>query len=100
MGRLDNVVNSGGIKIIPEVVEAKLVDVIPDRRFFIAGLPDESLGQKVVLLVEGKEMEISLDTLKKYERPKEIYFFPEFVETESGKVNRKDSLKIKNSIWN
>jgi O-succinylbenzoic acid--CoA ligase len=91
---LDNVVNSGGIKIIPEVVEAKLVDVIPDRRFFIAGIPDESLGEKVVLLVEGKEMEISLDALEKYTQPKEIYFFPEFSETNSGKIHRKNTFSL------
>ncbi|MDP6628144.1 MAG: o-succinylbenzoate synthase [Candidatus Marinimicrobia bacterium] len=94
LGRLDNVVNSGGIKIIPEVVEAKLVDVIPDRRFFIAGAPDESFGQKVVLVVEGSEIEFSLDSLEKYEKPKEIYFVSEFVETDSGKVRRKDTFSL------
>lgn len=94
LGRFDNIINSGGIKIIPEVVEAKLVDAIPDRRFFIAGIPDESLGEKVVLLVEGKEMEISLDALEKYTQPKEIYFFPEFSETNSGKIHRKNTFSL------
>jgi o-succinylbenzoate synthase len=91
LGRLDNVINSGGIKIIPEVVEAKLVDVIPDRRFFIAGAPNESFGQKVVLVVEGSEIEFSLDSLEKYEKPKEIYFVSKFVKTKSGKINREET---------
>jgi len=94
LGRFDNIINSGGIKIIPEVVEAKLVDVIPDRRFFIAGAPDESFGQKVVLVVEGSEIEFSLDSLEKYEKPKEIYFFPEFSETNSGKIHRKNTFSL------
>ena len=51
LGRHNNVINSGGIKIIPEVVEAKLSSIISDRRYFIAGLPDESFGEKVVLVV-------------------------------------------------
>jgi len=53
------------------------------------------LGEKVVLLVEGNETELSFQHLEKYERPKEIYFIPEFVETESGKVNRMGTFKMK-----
>ena len=92
LGRYDNVINSGGVKIIPEVVEAKLASVILNRRFFITGVADESLGEKVVLVVEGKKIDISRDSLDKFEEPKEIYFIPKFVETESGKVNRGETL--------
>ncbi|MFQ6678781.1 MAG: enolase C-terminal domain-like protein, partial [Fidelibacterota bacterium] len=53
LGRFDNVINSGGVKIIPEVLEAKLAPVMYNRRFFITGEPDDSLGEKVVLVVEG-----------------------------------------------
>ena len=95
LGRFDNVINSGGVKVIPEVVEAKLASFILDRRYFISGVPDKSLGEKVVLLVEGNETELSFQHLEKYERPKEIYFIPEFVETESGKVNRMGTFKMK-----
>ncbi|MBT5995705.1 MAG: hypothetical protein HOG73_08290 [Candidatus Marinimicrobia bacterium] len=94
LGRFDNVINSGGVKIIPEVVEAKLASVISDRRYFIAGLPDESLGEKVILLVEGEALSILFNTLDKFEQPKEIYFIPKFVETESGKVNRKETIEM------
>ena len=94
LGRIDNVINSGGIKIIPEVVEAKLTEVVSSRRYFIAGLPDESLGEKVVLVIEGDEIEIYLDVLEEYERPKEIYFVSKFVEIESGKVIQEESLYL------
>ncbi len=94
LGRIDNVINSGGIKIIPEVVEAKLTASIPDRRFFIAGIPDESMGEKVVLVVEGDETEIKLDSLDKFEQPKEIYYVSEFSETPSGKIHREQSSRF------
>ena len=94
LGRYDNVINSGGVKIIPEVVEKKLASIISKQRFFIAGKSDKSLGERVVLFVEGNEMEISFDLLDKYEQPKEIYFLPNFVETESGKIKRDETVKL------
>jgi O-succinylbenzoic acid--CoA ligase len=94
LGRYDNVINSGGIKIIPEVVEAKLSSIVPNRRFFIAGKSDKSLGEKVVLVVEGKSMDISCKSLDKFEQPKEIHFIPEFVETKSGKIHRQTTLSL------
>jgi O-succinylbenzoic acid--CoA ligase len=93
LGRFDNIINSGGVKIIPEVVEAKLAEIIKDHRYFIAGLPDESLGEKVVLIVEGDGMEIPFDKLDKYERPREIYFTSKFVKTDSGKLNREKTIR-------
>lgn len=95
LGRIDNVINSGGIKLIPETIEEKLSAHIP-RRFFVAGKPDEKLGEKLVLVVEGEPFEISNDIfamLDKYERPKEILFVPQFAETGSGKLMRREVLK-------
>jgi O-succinylbenzoic acid--CoA ligase len=87
LGRFDNVINSGGVKIYPEVLEAKLASQLHGRRYFVAGIPDDSLGQKVVLIVEGKA-EVEFDSLEKYERPKEVISVEKFVETETGKINR------------
>jgi o-succinylbenzoate synthase len=95
LGRFDNIINSGGVKIIPEVVEAKLASSILGRRYFITGISDESLGDKMILIVEGDVIDISFDSLEKYEKLKEIYFISKFEETESGKVNRIETLKIK-----
>ncbi len=72
LGRADNIINSGGVKIIPEEVEQKLVSFL-DFRFFIAGLPDNLLGEKVVLICEGKPKKIKKsfdDILTKFEKPK------------------------------
>jgi len=94
VGRLDNIINSGGIKLVPEKIEAKLSSQIP-RRYFVAGKPDSVLGEKVVLYVEGEPMPIEesvFDVLDKYEKPKEILFVPAFEVTATGKIIRKESI--------
>lgn len=98
LGRIDNVVNSGGIKLIPEIIEEKLSGRI-SARFFVFGKPDETLGEKLVLVVEGEKQafdELVYEALDKYEKPKEILFAPKFIETGSGKIMRKETFaKIK-----
>ncbi len=100
LGRFDNVINSGGIKIHPEIVENKLADVLPNHRFFITSVSDEKLGQKVVIVIEGKyDFDLSNiknqagETLSKYEIPKEYFISDKFIETVSGKVKKGDTLK-------
>ncbi|WP_027076171.1 AMP-binding protein [Maribacter antarcticus] len=99
LGRYDNVINSGGIKLFPERIEAKLTKMVA-HRFFVAGLPDEKLGQKLVLFVEGKsDIGNSLETisgatfLDKFEIPKDVIFVPNFKETKNGKINRRTTLQ-------
>lgn len=94
LGRIDNVINSGGVKLIPEQIEAKLVGKI-NTRFFVTGIPDSILGEKLILVIEGEKQNFSSDffnVLDKYERPKEIVFIPKFKENENGKLLRKPSL--------
>jgi O-succinylbenzoic acid--CoA ligase len=94
LGRIDNVINSGGVKLIPEQIEAKLIEKI-DSRFFVTGLPDPVLGEKLVLVIEGEKQNFSsdfFDFLHKFEKPKEIVFVPKFKENENGKLLRKPSL--------
>ena len=99
LGRYDRMINSGGVKIIPEQVEEKLESVIDQQRYFITGIPDEKLGQKVVLIIEGEEKEINFDTLNKYEKPKEIFFVSKFVETHTGKIDRIKSLQLISELF-
>ncbi|MCF6212494.1 MAG: AMP-binding protein [Flavobacteriaceae bacterium] len=97
LGRYDTIINSGAVKIIPEAAERKLASLFPFR-FFIAGLPDIVLGEKVVLVCESKSQEIDKfqieKRLLKYECPKQIIFVNRFVETATKKVNRKETLKF------
>ncbi|UII30516.1 AMP-binding protein [Fulvivirga ulvae] len=105
LGRADNTINSGGVKIQSEKVE-KVVSQILDElelpnRFFVAGLPDEKLGQKVCLIIEAESVQSDLkniavrlqEKLDKYETPKSILSIPHFSETPTGKINRKKTLK-------
>lgn len=95
LGRMDNVINSGGIKLIPEQIEEKLASKI-SQRFFIASKPDNELGEKVVLVIEGEKHEIDAsvyESLDKYEKPKELVFVPKFKETTTGKILRKETFK-------
>ena len=100
LGRYDNVINSGGVKLIPEQIEAKLDGIIEDR-FFVTGLPDKKLGQKLGLIVEGnvnteglfKKFK-SLKNLDKFEVPKEIFVLPKFEETDNGKIKRTATIRL------
>jgi O-succinylbenzoic acid--CoA ligase len=96
LGRHDNIINSGGIKINPEVLENKLESQL-DMPFFITSLPDEQLTEKVVLVIEGESQKIKdkvFTGFNKYEIPKHIYFLPNFVYTKNGKLRRKETLKL------
>lgn len=102
LGRYDNIINSGGIKILPEQLEAKLSGVLP-MRFFITGISDTVLGQKVALIYEGDEKPTAIEdsmtsvkSLSKYERPKKILGIPKFPETRTGKIRRKETLALLN----
>ena len=74
-GRFDNVINSGGVKLFPEMIEEKIKDII-SHNFFIAKEDHHALGQIPVLVIEsspiGEEQEIKLldkisKRVKKYE---------------------------------
>jgi O-succinylbenzoic acid--CoA ligase len=105
LGRFDNVINSGGIKLHPEKIEAELSKIIR-QRLFVAGIKDEKLGEKLVLLIESADNkaaklkdkltgEIKNSKLfSKFEIPKEIYFIDHFVETETKKIQRKKTLDL------
>ncbi|PHK22952.1 O-succinylbenzoic acid--CoA ligase [Nostoc linckia z15] len=96
LGRFDNVINSGGVKLFPEQIEEKLSQKI-DRRFFVKGVPDDELGEKLVLYIEGEPYDVSQDIFKKlgkFEKPKQITFIPKFTETATGKVMREKSAAL------
>ena len=95
IGRYDNMINTGGIKVFPEQIEEKLQDRMNGRQFFIYGVEDDTLGEKIILVVEGTEADIDstlLDELDKYEKPKDILFTRKFKETASGKIHRAKTI--------
>jgi O-succinylbenzoic acid--CoA ligase len=103
IGRVDYVINSGGVKLHPEQIERKLSELL-SLHYFITSLPDAILGQKVVLvLVENEDLDTNglinqlkeADNLSPYEIPKTIIFHQDFVRTHSGKIKREKTLDQK-----
>lgn len=98
LGRKDNVINTGGIKVQAEELEFKISQVISNHRFFITTLKDELLGQKIILIIEAESgfdsKSISFKSLEKYSIPKAIYTIPKFIETETGKIKRKENKAL------
>ncbi|RDC62572.1 AMP-binding protein [Adhaeribacter pallidiroseus] len=105
LGRVDNTINSGGIKIQAEKVEVYLAQVLAelqiDRRSFITAVPDEKLGQRVIALLEGaklttdQEKEIKRQLkhlLHKFEVPKAFQYAKAFCTTGSGKIDKTTTL--------
>ncbi len=99
LGRFDNMINSGGIKIFPETLEEKLSEYI-DRPFIIASEKDEELGERVILIFQNdKDADIpnysqAFSILEKYERPKKVYTISKFSYTPTGKIKRGDILQV------
>jgi o-succinylbenzoate---CoA ligase len=105
LGRADNIINTGGVKVIPEKIESQIRVLFEQRniknKFFIWSRPDPVLGDKVILLVEGDLPNVSTETIKSslkeilpsYEVPKEIYTNIPFILTETGKVNRGETTR-------
>ena len=107
LGRADFTINSGGLKIQPEILEPQLLPIVVQHfgeiSFFVFGKKDEKLGTKLVLLIEGREMDKNAskpflndlkENLRKYHVPKEILAIDKFVRTESGKINRLETIKL------
>lgn len=104
-GRLDFVINSGGIKLFPEQIEAKLSDYI-QQPFFISSLPDERFGEKVILVCESKipnealklSIQNALKILTSFEHPKAVYFLDSFVYNNTKLLRLKTIERLKSQI--
>ena len=105
LGRYDNLINSGGIKHVPEVIESLAAPFIP-YPFFITGIPDEKLHQKIVLFIECSENETEKNTiinrigntLETKQMPKQVFFISRFIYTKTGKIDRKATMELVNRI--
>jgi O-succinylbenzoic acid--CoA ligase len=109
LGRWDNVVNSGGVKVQVEQVERAVAEAVAaapsgdlrERRYFVAGTPDERLGERVTLVVEGEPLGEELEDvllelvgkrLERYEVPRRVVYRRCFLETPTGKIDRAATL--------
>lgn len=92
LGRLDDVINTGGEKVHPLAVESALADALGTSDVAVVGAPHSQWGEAVVALTEHQ---VSLDTLKEALReslpashlPKRVLVTP-LPRTRTGKVDR------------
>ncbi|MGB1037431.1 MAG: AMP-binding protein [Bacteroidia bacterium] len=100
IGRADDVINSGGIKIHPTIIEPKIKSVFSsasiNRNFYISSIPDKTYGQKVILVLEGEPLKnesFLLEAIKRelpsYHNPKSILYVDSINRTDTGKLIRK-----------
>lgn len=102
-GRKDFVINSGGIKIhldtLEQELETHLSELKVNTAYFLAGMPDVQLGEKLVLVIENfpaKDVDGLKTFLKarlpKYHDIKEVFSIDNIVRTPNGKIDRATSL--------
>ena len=92
LGRKDNVINSGGIKIQTELLEQQICKHL-DQPFAITSVPDPKLGEAVVMLIVGAVDSQALltllsETLPTYHAPKHLILVDHIPLTETGKIDR------------
>ena len=97
LGRKDNVICSGGIKIQIEEVERRLRPHL-HVPYIITKAPDEKLGEQVVLLTESKAVGDVLAAcrlyLPKYWVPRRILSVDRLPLTETGKPARREAERM------
>lgn len=107
IGRWDNVINSGGVKIQLEKVEQAVHEALEatgiERSLFAAGIADDRLGEKLVVVIEGEELPVEVieavhaklkEKLTVYELPKQFYFINKISLTRTGKVDRLGGIRL------
>ena len=98
LGRRDNVVCSGGIKLQIEDIERRLMSL--GVNFQITAVADERLGEAITLLYEAEtDMADTLDTLcrtllGKYEVPRHYIRVEKLPRTETGKPARSEARRM------
>ena len=107
-GRLDNVVNSGGIKIQLEPTEQQIRRLFQRIKlstpFCLVARPDPKLSQKLILLIENDSelpdandlLNLLKDELPRYHAPKAIVVVRKIFMTANGKIDRHKNTELLN----
>lgn len=104
IGRKDNTINTGGIKVQAEQVESKLQPFIAVP-FAVTSVPDVRLGEAIVLLLEPTDYMAQIENkitevLSKYECPKQVLQVARIPRTETGKIARAACKQIAKELIN
>ena len=105
VGRKDDIINSGGLKINPLELEEFIRSQAwhPQLNWMIGWVPDKQLGQKLVLITEGGLLDstdfenlqfICRGFSKPQAIPRENWQIEQFIRTENLKLNRKKTIHL------
>jgi 2-furoate---CoA ligase len=99
VGRVDDMVITGGENVYPEEVENVLARAPSVGRVAVVGMPDDRLGQRLVAFVEPAQGQQSVDALNAHCRaagligfkcPKEYVFVERIPQSPVGKLLRRE----------
>lgn len=95
LGRVDDVINSGGEKIPLITIEKLFNSHFPNQQVIAFGLPDAEWGERLCL---GVTTNISLQDVQQkltgINSPKEIFIFKQIPKSVLGKLDRKSAVKL------
>ncbi|MCX6477095.1 MAG: O-succinylbenzoic acid--CoA ligase, partial [Rhodococcus sp.] len=95
-GRLDEAISTGGLTVVPQVVEAALADHPAVRECAVIGIEDPRLGQRVVAVVVPEGEAPTLDELRAHAQrtldvtaaPRELFVVDALPLRGPGKLDR------------
>ncbi|HEV7861988.1 MAG TPA: HAD-IA family hydrolase [Acidimicrobiia bacterium] len=98
-GRLKNVIICGGFNVIPEEVEARLMDDPAVRVAAVVPVPDDRLGEIPVALVESDDPAADIlsrvaDRLAAYKRPRRLFTVEALPRVANGKVDQPAARRL------
>ncbi|MFI8773238.1 o-succinylbenzoate--CoA ligase [Gordonia sp. NPDC062954] len=96
VGRADEAISTGGLTVVPQVVETVILDDPAVRECAVVGLPDERLGEKVVAFVvaagtidSARIRGAVAERLDRYAAPREVIELDELPTRGPGKIDRR-----------
>ncbi|MGC4934074.1 o-succinylbenzoate--CoA ligase [Gordonia sp. DT30] len=97
IGRADEAITTGGLTIVPQVVEAVIADDPAVTECAVIGLPDDRLGEKVVAVVVAASGSVDAqrirglvaDRLDRYAAPREVIVVGALPLRGPGKIDRR-----------
>lgn len=101
LGRFDNLINSGGIKIIPELLEVQVKEIL-DLECLVLSEPDRKLGNSLVLMLVYRGDDAPMETwmeqlrekLSSYEVPRRIITVNTLPRNKSMKPDRTSARNL------
>jgi len=103
IGRLDEIINSGGIKVDPKNIEEIIARKFPELNFGICSTQHPKLGESVTFCIEKRQLEeIDLKTLRSVlkellpstQLPTRLATIEKIPLTQSGKIKRKELANL------